>query len=172
MNITKGKTLKETGAFVTIQLWTIKWKLVCYPRYQFLTWEGGDKRKRKWRGGEVAIIRGRGLFQIFRSKGGDYSREAINRGTPIIRGNTVLNFISNPVGSTLDTGFFFRSEVAIVSGEAAIQILAREIRTSMHYFPLVQSDFINHSLWISHLAWGGPVYSRLFFLTYNFGFEK
>ena len=94
----------------------------------------------------MAIIRGRGLFQIFRSKGGDYSREAINRGTPVIRGNTVLNFISNPVGSTLDTGFFFRSEVAIVSGEAAIQILAREIRTSMHYFPLVQSDFINHSL--------------------------
>ena len=31
-----------------------------------------------------AIIRGRRLFQIFRSKGGDYSREAINRVTAII----------------------------------------------------------------------------------------
>ena len=29
-------------------------------------------------GGALAIIRGRRLFQIFRSKGGDYSREAIN----------------------------------------------------------------------------------------------
>ena len=31
MNITIEKTVKN-GAFVTIQLWTIKWKLVCYPR--------------------------------------------------------------------------------------------------------------------------------------------
>ena len=35
------------------------------------------------------IIRGRRLFQIFLSKGGDYSWEAINRGTAVIRGNTV-----------------------------------------------------------------------------------
>ena len=38
-------------------------------------------------GGE--IIRGRRLFQIFLSKGGDNSREAINRGTAVIRRNTV-----------------------------------------------------------------------------------
>ena len=37
-----------------------------------------------------AIIRGRRLFEIFPSKGGDYSREAINQGTAIIRGNTVF----------------------------------------------------------------------------------
>ena len=35
------------------------------------------------------IIRGRRLFQIFLSKGGDNSREAINRGTAVIRRNTV-----------------------------------------------------------------------------------
>ena len=35
------------------------------------------------------IIRGRRLFQVFQSKGGDHSREAINRGTAINRGNTV-----------------------------------------------------------------------------------
>ena len=29
---------------------------------------------------------------MFLSKGGDYSREAINRGTAIIRGNTVCSF--------------------------------------------------------------------------------
>ena len=35
------------------------------------------------------IIRGIRSFQTFLSKGGDYSREAINRGTAVIRGNTV-----------------------------------------------------------------------------------
>ena len=37
------------------------------------------------------IIRGRRLFQIFLSKegGGDYSREAINRGTAVIQRNKV-----------------------------------------------------------------------------------
>ena len=35
------------------------------------------------------IIRGRQLFLIFPSKGDDYSREEINRGTAIIQGNTV-----------------------------------------------------------------------------------
>ena len=42
--------------------------------------------------GERAVIQVREvsrLFQIFRSKGADYSREAINRGTAIIRGKTV-----------------------------------------------------------------------------------
>ena len=38
----------------------------------------GDKRKRTWREGW-----GKRLFQIFLSKGGDYSREAISRGTAI-----------------------------------------------------------------------------------------
>ena len=36
-----------------------------------------------------AIIRGGRLFQIFSLKGDDYLREAINRGTAIIRGNTI-----------------------------------------------------------------------------------
>ena len=36
-----------------------------------------------------AIIRLRLLFQIFPSNGGNYSREAIDQGTAIIRGNTV-----------------------------------------------------------------------------------
>ena len=39
------------------------------------------------------IIRGRRLFQIFLSKGGDNSREAINRGTAVIRRNTVSLFM-------------------------------------------------------------------------------
>ena len=39
--------------------------------------------------GGGAIIRGRQLFQIFPSEGGDYLREVINQGTAIIRGNTV-----------------------------------------------------------------------------------
>ena len=43
---------------------------LCYPRCQFITWRG---RKRKWREG----------------LGDDFSKEAINRGTAIIRGNTV-----------------------------------------------------------------------------------
>ena len=44
------------------------------------------------RGGR-AIIRGRRLFLIFWSKGGDYSREAINRRTAIFRENTVCERI-------------------------------------------------------------------------------
>ena len=71
MNITIGKNCIKPSAFVTIQLWTIKWKLVCYASYQLLTWERGDKKKTKW-------------------WGGDYSREAINRGRAIIRGNMVI----------------------------------------------------------------------------------
>ena len=47
---------------------------------------GGEKSKRGERGG--GIIRGRRLFQIFRSNGGNYSREAIDRGTAIIRGKS------------------------------------------------------------------------------------
>ena len=43
---------------------------VCYQRWQFLTWQERNKRKG-----------GRRLFQIFRSNGGDYSREAINGGS-------------------------------------------------------------------------------------------
>ena len=53
--------------------------------------EGMKEREDSERGGGGGtIIRGRRLFQIFLSKeGGDYSREAINRGTAVIRGNTV-----------------------------------------------------------------------------------
>ena len=43
---------------------------------------GGANRGRLLEGGAR-------LFQIFLSKRGDYLREAINRGTAIIRGNTV-----------------------------------------------------------------------------------
>ena len=53
--------------------------------------EGMKEREDGERGGAGTIIRGRRLFQIFLSKegGGDYSREVINRGTAVIRGNTV-----------------------------------------------------------------------------------
>ena len=40
--------------------------------------------------GGGAIIWERQLFQIFPSKGGDYSREAINQGTAFIQGNMVI----------------------------------------------------------------------------------
>ena len=55
--------------------------------------KGREKSKRgerrKGGGGGGAIIRERRLFQIFPSNGGNYSREAIDQGTAIIRGNTV-----------------------------------------------------------------------------------
>ena len=53
--------------------------------------EGMKEREDGERGGAGTIIRGRRLFQIFLSKegGGDYSREAINRGTADIQGNKV-----------------------------------------------------------------------------------
>ena len=35
------------------------------------------------------------VVKVFRSKGGDYSREAINRGTAIIRGNTAIELFSS-----------------------------------------------------------------------------
>ena len=41
-------------------------------------------------GGGGAIIWERQLFQIFPSKGGDYSREAINQGMAFIQGNMVI----------------------------------------------------------------------------------
>ena len=55
-----------------------------------------DREGIKWRedgetGGGETIIRGRLLFYIFPSKGGDYPGEAINRGTAIIPGNTPVN---------------------------------------------------------------------------------
>ena len=40
--------------------------------------------------GERGVSRGGGhYFKFFPSKGGDYSREAITRGTAVIRGNAV-----------------------------------------------------------------------------------
>ena len=53
--------------------------------------EGIKEREDGERGGAGTIIRGRRLFQIFLSKerGGDYSREAINRGTAVIQRNKV-----------------------------------------------------------------------------------
>ena len=38
---------------------------VCYPSCQFLTWQGGDKKKRRW---------GEGLGELFSSKGGGGGR--------------------------------------------------------------------------------------------------
>ena len=49
----------------------------------------GIKEREDGERGRGTIIRGRRLFQIFLSKGGDYSREVINGGTAVIRGNTV-----------------------------------------------------------------------------------
>ena len=48
-----------------------------YPHCQSLEGVGGG------------IIPGRQIFQIFPSEGRDYLREAINRGTAVIQGNTV-----------------------------------------------------------------------------------
>ena len=54
-----------------------------------LTWQGGDKRNRRrqegWGGGGWRLFEGGDYFKYFRLK------EAINRGTTIIRGNTVCS---------------------------------------------------------------------------------
>ena len=56
-----------------------------------LEWEGIKESEDGERGGPGgAIIQGRRLVLIFPSNGGVYSREVINRGMAIIRGNTVL----------------------------------------------------------------------------------
>ena len=52
---------------------------------QFSTWQRGDKRKRKWWEGLGAIM----LNISVKGGRGDYSREEIDQGTAIIRGNTV-----------------------------------------------------------------------------------
>ena len=44
------------------------------------------------RAGKGRLFEGGDCFKSFR-QGGDYSREAINRGTAIIRGNMVYNFV-------------------------------------------------------------------------------
>ena len=59
------------------------WKRVCYPRCLFLTLEGGDKGERKWRAGWGRFFEGGDYFKYFGQRG------AFNRGTAIIRGNTV-----------------------------------------------------------------------------------
>ena len=75
---------RKTGAFVTIQLHSV----VCYLRCQFLIWERGDKRKRKGRGGGGNYSREAIILNTL-VKGGIYSKETINQGMAIIRGNTV-----------------------------------------------------------------------------------
>ena len=50
----------------------------------------GIRERENGEGKGGGIIPGKRLFQIFRSKGGDYWREAINRGTTTTRGNTVF----------------------------------------------------------------------------------
>ena len=56
-----------------------------------LTWRGGDKRKRRrqegWGGGGVRLFKGGDYFKYFGLK------EAINRDTAIIRGNTTFMII-------------------------------------------------------------------------------
>ena len=52
------------------------------------TWQGGDKKKRRWREGWGVIILRSWFLRIFLSKGGNYySRDVINQGTtiPVVR---------------------------------------------------------------------------------------
>ena len=58
---------------------SLHFSFVCYSRCQFLTWQGGDKRKRKWREGWGALFKG-GFLKYFRQRvaiiwGGNKSRE-------------------------------------------------------------------------------------------------
>ena len=65
MNITIEKTVTKPCNQ------TIKWRLVWYLRCQLLTWQGGNKRKRRWSGvgwGGVIIWRRR-LFKYFCQRG-------------------------------------------------------------------------------------------------------
>ena len=48
----------------------------------------GREEGKRGRGGR--LFKGADYFKYFRPKGGDYSREAINRGTAITRENAVL----------------------------------------------------------------------------------
>ena len=64
-----------------------------------------DKRKRKWRGGGGGRLFKEGNYFQYFGQRGDYLREAINRGTAIIRGNTLYIYIerdpSDLLGNTL-----------------------------------------------------------------------
>ena len=66
----RRQSLNRHLRLVLLLLIGLHCSVLCYPRCQLITWQG---RKRKWR----------------EELGGDYSKEAINRGTAIIRGNTV-----------------------------------------------------------------------------------
>ena len=63
--------------------------------------------------GAAVIIRGRRL--LFPSKGGDYSREVINRGTAIIRGNTCTVYPSD-IFSSRNASFPFETYLNIILG--------------------------------------------------------
>ena len=62
----------------------------CWIRLHFNLTGRGLKKEKVARGEGWTIIWRRRLFSIFPSKGSDYMREAINRGTAIIGGNTVV----------------------------------------------------------------------------------
>jgi len=85
--------------------------------YCFFAPKGGERVAR-------GIIRGRRLFQIFPPKGDDYSRGTINRGTAIIRGNTLFNIkfvIAEAV--YLDFVHLFISLISIFTQEHLIKRL-------------------------------------------------
>ena len=63
-------TVSSISELESSQIIFAHFSFVCYPRWQFLTWQEKNKRKGEGR-----------LFQIFPSQGGDYSREAINGGS-------------------------------------------------------------------------------------------
>ena len=62
----------------------------CWIRLHFNLTGRGLKKEKVARGEGWTIIWRRRLFSIFPSKGSDYMREAISRGTAIIRGNMVV----------------------------------------------------------------------------------
>ena len=55
---------------ITDQFWCISlhFSFVFHPRCQFLTWQGGDKRKRKWRERGGALFKGGSFLKYFRQR--------------------------------------------------------------------------------------------------------
>ena len=76
--------------------WLIFRAWIATDQFCWIRFHWGDKRNRRWR-------EGRG--------GGDYSREAIDRGTAIIRGNTVFLFRQAQLLITPIWEFFFNCDV-------------------------------------------------------------
>ena len=101
------------------------------------TWQEGDKRKRRWWDGwGWEIIWGRRLFSIFLSKGGNFSREAINQGMAIIRGNMVWQSKTAQLQKTLSVCQF--KEMKGDNRELSSSKNTREV-INEHIFIIVQS---------------------------------